>query len=234
MNITNKINPNIWIETVILEFTKSSDPNVAISMAKYMKNHFPFLGLTSPKRAAILSPLLSNIQRPSKSNLFTLTAHLWNLPEREYQYVAIALLEKFEKQLTPEDIPQILALIPEKSWWDTVDALAGSVLSKIVKKHPNCLYPCFQSLIASHNFWENRTAIIVQLKCGSATNTEFLTQAILPHLPSKEFFLRKAIGWALRQFARTNPSWVIDFVNRYEPQLSGLSKREALKHLTTF
>jgi 3-methyladenine DNA glycosylase AlkD len=88
-----------------------------------------------------------------------------------------------------------------------------------------------EPLISSNNFWLNRTAIIVQLRCKNQTDTTFLETAILTHMHSKEFFIRKAIGWSLRQYARTNPKWVIDFINQYDKQLSGLSKREALKHL---
>jgi len=227
-----KLHP--WTSAVIERFSQHANPEKAEPMAKYMKNHFQFLGLTSQMRADLLADLLVKENLPEPTALFVIIHELWSLPEREFQYAALTLLEKSQKQLSPTHIPQILELIPQKSWWDSVDALAGSILSKIVKKHPDSLYPHFQPLIHSSNFWENRTAIIVQLKCGAATDTEFLTHAILPHLQNKEFFLRKAIGWALRQYARTNSPWVIDFVNKHEKQLSGLSKREALKHLSSF
>ncbi|MFN5890344.1 MAG: DNA alkylation repair protein [Bacteroidota bacterium] len=223
-----------WTQRVIDLFTQNANLEKADPMAKYMKNHFQFLGLTSHIRTQLLSHLLQKENLPQYSDLFAVINELWSLPEREYQYAALTLLEKTQKQLSPAHIPQILELIPQKSWWDTVDALAGSILSKIVKKHPDSLYTHFQPLIQSNNFWENRTAIIVQLKCGPQTNTQFLTDAILPHRQNKEFFLRKAIGWALRQYARTNPNWVIDFVSENEHSLSGLSKREALKHITSF
>lgn len=223
-----------WTAEVMQRFALHANPEKAEPMAKYMKNHFQFLGLTSQLRADLLADLLVKANLPDSTSLFVIIHELWSLPEREFQYAALTLLEKSQKQLSPTHIPQILELIPHKSWWDSVDALAGSVLSKIVKKYPDSLYHHFQPLIQSSNFWENRTAIIVQLKCGAATDTEFLTQAILPHLQNKEFFLRKAIGWALRQYARTNSQWVIDFVSKHENALSGLSKREALKHITTF
>jgi 3-methyladenine DNA glycosylase AlkD len=223
-----------WTTEVMQRFALHANPEKAEPMAKYMKNHFQFLGLTSQMRADLLADLLVKENLPKPSELFLVINELWSLPEREYQYAALTLLEKTQKQLSPAHIPQILELIPQKSWWDTVDALAGSILSKIVKKHPDSLYTHFQPLIQSNNFWENRTAIIVQLKCGPQTNTQFLTDAILPHRQNKEFFLRKAIGWALRQYARTNPNWVIDFVSENEHSLSGLSKREALKHITSF
>ena len=179
-----------WTTEVMKRFTLNAKSEKAGPMAKYMKNHFQFLGLTSQLRADLLADILVKENLPKPPELFLVINELWSLHEREYQYAALSLLEKSHKQLTPNHIPDILLLIPQKSWWDTVDALAGSILSKIVKKHPESLYPYFQALIQSNNFWENRTAIIAQLKCGTATYTQFLTQAILPHIPSKEFFLR--------------------------------------------
>ena len=114
---------------------------------------------------------------------------------------------------------------------DSVDTLAGNVLSTLVNRLPDTLWPNFEPLISADNFWLNRTAIIVQLKMRDKTDTDFLTAAILPHMHNKEFFLRKAIGWSLRQYARHNPQWVIDFVQQHQELLSGLSKREALKRL---
>lgn len=223
-----------WTATILETLRNQANPELAAPMAKYMKNKFIYLGIPSPLRKSLIQIHLHPNQRPPKEFLFPIVQELWIQPEREFQYVALSLLEKYQSQLSPEDIPHILHLIPQKSWWDTVDALAGSVLSQIIKKHPDCLYPNCQHLIQSSNFWENRTAIIAQLKCGNKTNTQFLTEAILPHMHSTEFFVRKAIGWSLRQYARSNTPWVIQFVSNYEHQLAGLSKREALKHIASF
>jgi 3-methyladenine DNA glycosylase AlkD len=140
-------------------------------------------------------------------------------------------LDKCNKLLQPSDYPWLIELITQRSWWDSVDTLAGNVLSGMVNRYPTTLWPIFEPLIASNNFWLNRTAIIVQLKSRNNTDVAFLSTAILPHMQNKEFFLRKAIGWSLRQYARHNPQWVIDFVQQHQEQLSGLSKREALKRL---
>jgi 3-methyladenine DNA glycosylase AlkD len=168
---------------------------------------------------------------PKHADLKPICEQLWQLPEREYTYAALSLLAKCNKQLQPNDYPWLIELITQRAWWDSVDTLAGNVLSGLVNRYPNTLWPIFEPLIQSQNFWLNRTAIIVQLKSRNNTDIDFLSTAILPHMQNKEFFLRKAIGWSLRQYARYNPQWVIDFVQQYQDQLSGLSKREALKRL---
>lgn len=220
-----------WVIAVQSQFQTATNPITAHGMSAYMKNHFPYLGISSPHRAELLKPLLLKENLPKHSELPQICHQLWSLPEREYAYVALSLLSKMQKQLTSNDIDWICSLITQRSWWDTVDNLAGGILSTWVVKNPDCLWDTFAPLIEDNNFWLNRTAIIVQLRCKQQTDTAFLEAAILPHLDSKEFFLRKAIGWSLRQYARTNPQWVIDFVNLHDNRLSGLSKREALKHL---
>lgn len=220
-----------WVIAVQSQFQTATNPIAAKAMAAYMKNHFPYLGISSPQRAELLKPLLEKENLPTHTDLPQICIQLWSLPEREYAYAALSLLVKMQKQLTPNDIDWICSLITQRSWWDSVHSIAGGILSTIVVKNPDCLREKFAPHIESDNYWLNRTAIIVQLRCKQQTDTRFLETAILPHLANKEFFLRKAIGWSLRQYARTNPQWVIDFVNLHNSQLSGLSKREALKHL---
>ncbi|MDA0783757.1 MAG: DNA alkylation repair protein [Bacteroidetes bacterium] len=220
-----------WVQAVQTAFSGADNPRIAAPMSAYMKNLFPFHGITSQHRAELLKDLLAKENLPQHNDLPLICRQLWQLPQREYTYAALTLMAKFHKKLTPTDIPWIIDLVTQKSWWDSVDTLAGNVLSTVVNRLPDTLWPHFEPLISADNFWLNRTAIIVQLKLRDKTDTDFLTAAILPHMHNKEFFLRKAIGWSLCQYARTNPQWVIDFVNRYDNHLSGLSKREALKHL---
>jgi len=220
-----------WVEAVQQQFTAADNPRVAGPMAAYMKHHFPFHGISSQHRALLLQPLLQKESLPSLNDVPTICRQLWHLPQREYAYAAMVLMGKFVKKFSPSDFPWIIELITQRSWWDSVDHLAGNVLSTVVNRYPESLWPVFEPLILSNNFWLNRTAMIVQLRSRENTDSDFLTAAILPHMENKEFFLRKAIGWSLRQYARTNPQWVIDFVQQHESSLSGLSKREALKRL---
>ena len=220
-----------WVESVRIAFQQAENPHNAAAMSAYMKNHFPFHGISSQHRAELLKDLLSTNNLPKHADLKAICEQLWQLPEREYAYAALSLLAKCNKLLQPSDYPWLIELITQRSWWDSVDTLAGNVLSGMVNRYPTTLWPIFEPLIASNNFWLNRTAIIVQLKSRNNTDVAFLSTAILPHMQNKEFFLRKAIGWSLRQYARHNPQWVIDFVQQHQEQLSGLSKREALKRL---
>jgi 3-methyladenine DNA glycosylase AlkD len=220
-----------WVQSVQTAFSSADNPKIAAPMSAYMKNHFPFHGITSQHRTELLKDLLSKENLPEHNDLPLICRQLWQLPQREYTYAALTLMTKFHKKLTPTDIPWLIDLVTQKSWWDSVDTLAGSVLSTLVNRLPDTLWPNFEPLISADNFWLNRTAIIVQLKMRDKTDTDFLTAAILPHMHNKEFFLRKAIGWSLRQYARHNPQWVIDFVQQHQELLSGLSKREALKRL---
>ncbi len=220
-----------WVQSVQTAFSSADNPKIAAPMSAYMKNHFPFHGITSQHRTELLKDLLSKENLPEHNDLPLICRQLWQLPQREYTYAALTLMTKFHKKLTPTDIPWVIDLVTQKSWWDSVDTLAGSVLSTLVNRLPDTLWPNFEPLISADNFWLNRTAIIVQLKMRDKTDTDFLTAAILPHMHNKEFFLRKAIGWSLRQYARHNPQWVIDFVQQHQELLSGLSKREALKRL---
>ena len=220
-----------WVQSVQTAFSSADNPKIAAPMSAYMKNHFPFHGITSQHRTELIKDLLSKENLPEHNDLPLICRQLWQLPQREYTYAALTLMTRFHKKLTPTDIPWLIDLVTQKSWWDSVDTLAGNVLSTLVNRLPDTLWPNFEPLISADNFWLNRTAIIVQLKMRDKTDTDFLTAAILPHMHNKEFFLRKAIGWSLRQYARHNPQWVIDFVQQHQELLSGLSKREALKRL---
>ena len=201
------------------------------AMQAYMKNHFPFLGLKKPLRTALTKPLFERANLPSRNELQATCEALWALPEREYQMVALELLRKFERQLVPEDLPWIQALILEKSWWDSVDFLATHAVGALLEGYPAQIRPVLETWIHAPNIWLNRSAIIAQVLYRKNLDTTFLEAAILPHIPSKEFFLRKAMGWALRSHALRDPEWVEAFVAAHQAELSGLSIREALKHL---
>ncbi len=224
-------NMHPWVIEVEKVFRQNSNPEYAKQMAAYMKYNFPYLGINTPLRKTLLTKIKSHTPEPELSQLKEVVLVLWAMNDREFQYVALYLLQQNLSKLTPSDIPFLLELIPQKSWWDSVDTIAGSIISGIVKKQPLALNTYLADCILNENFWINRTAIIAQLKLHQKTDVQFLTAAILPHMDNKEFFLRKAIGWSLRQYAKSNPQWVIDFVHTYQDQLSGLSKREALKHI---
>ena len=218
---------NDWARLLYGKLTQLNDPLKAPQMAAYMKGHFAFLGVPKPLRAEIQRAHWP--ERPRKTAAISTINELWGLPHREAQYVALDLLKSEAKYWTPEEaLPALEQWITTHSWWDTVDALAVHGVGALLKRYPEAVWPTVQSWIYSDNLWLNRTAIIAQLGFRAATRTEWLDEALEAHTQSKEFFHRKAIGWALRDYGKTNPRWVQQWVNAH-PEISGLSRREALK-----
>lgn len=209
-------------------FENLRDKQLASPMEAYMKHNFPFLGIKSPARNEALKNYFAEHDIPEKQQLFEEVWEIYQLPEREYQYVAIALLSKKIKALTIEDLSFIEKLITEKSWWDSVDSIAPSIVGGIVKKDRPNGEKVMRLWSDSDNMWLNRSAILHQLKYKNETNENILEEIILNHAESNEFFIQKAIGWVLREYAKTNPVFVQQFVEVNE--LKPLSKREALKH----
>jgi 3-methyladenine DNA glycosylase AlkD len=154
---------------------------------------------------------------------------LWDLPEREYHKAALDILEKAKKELTKEDMSWLSSLIVKKSWWDTVDVLSPHIMGYMFSIHGELIQSYADKWIEDENIWLQRSAILYQLKYKDKTDEERLFRYILRRANSDEFFVQKAIGWILREYAKTRPENVRTFVaNHY---LKPLSKREALKHL---
>lgn len=217
----------------LVEIQKHFEPYVdeetAVTMAAYMKNNFRFLGIKSPLRNALLKEFLAKHGKPSIENLSDIIIGLWSLPQREYQYCAMEIAKKTLTNPRPEDILTITYMLEYKQWWDTIDFIASNLVGHIFNKLPRVREDYFDKWVQSNDMWLNRTAILFQLKYKEETDPILLEKAIIPHLDSKEFFHQKAIGWALRQYSKTHPDWVGQFINSYS--LSKLSKREASKYL---
>lgn len=223
-----------------------ANPGQAAKMAAYMKHRFPFFGIAMDERRSLLKGFLAErpipIPDPTGSGLrsnrvgsedkpqLDIAEALWREPERELHYCALDLLERHAKSLGPEDFPRLESLVTSQSWWDSVDVLAPKVMGAILARHPEWLAEKIGEWLESGDLWLKRTALLCQMKWKERTDVEQLARAIEATKESSEFFLRKAIGWALREYAKTDPDWVCDFVER--AALSGLSRREALKHLT--
>ena len=218
------------LEDLRSSFRESADPRQAPAMEAYMKHLFPFLGLKKPERAACTKSILSDAKRWTIDDVHAATVWLWNQPEREFQYAAMNLLEAGKKSWTTDSYALMLAMICEKSWWDTVDYVASNLVGSWLLRQPAGVRAAEAHLLNASNFmWNSRTALIFQLSYKQQTDRSLLGALILSHAASKEFFLQKAIGWALRQYARTDAGWVREFVAGHA--LPKLSKREALKHL---
>ncbi|MBC6138077.1 DNA alkylation repair protein [Listeria innocua] len=196
-------------------------------MEAYMKNQFPFLGIRATERKKLVADFLKENGMPD--DLLRLVVELFAEEEREFQYAAIDLLSRYGKKQASEAIEIYEQLVTTKSWWDTVDGLAGTVVSNHFKLYPDLIPTYNEAWINGDNIWLARTAILFQLKYKEETNAELLFANCEKWLGSKEFFIQKAIGWALRQYAKVDSEAVRVFVNSHT--LAPLSRREALKHI---
>ncbi|NOU93009.1 DNA alkylation repair protein [Paenibacillus sp. LMG 31456] len=204
----------------------------ASPMEAYMRNLFPFLGIKSPDRVKLVKAFIQEHGIPPQGEELTCTIReLWQLPEREFHYTALQLLEKHLKKLEPAAIDLLEELVVTHSWWDTVDTIAGRLIGSYFTQYPDLIPVYTERWINSDNMWLQRSALLFQLSYKKRTDEALLFDYIRRTAHSKEFFLRKAIGWALRQYAKTNEPAVRQFVS--ETELSPLSVREALKHSST-
>ena len=210
-------------------FEQNADPAQAAPMKKYMRDQFEYLGIKTPKNVALQKEFFETHGFPPLSELEIVLRELWSLPQREFQYVAVGLLGRFNKQIPAKFIKTIEYMLITKSWWDTVDSIAGGTVGVQFQRFPDVRAKYLPKWRASDNFWLRRTAILFQLNYKKETDFDLLCEIIRENLDSKEFFINKAIGWSLRQYARIDPKAVKKFVK--STRLQPLSQREALKHL---
>ena len=197
------------------------------AMEAYMRNQFQFFGIKTPERTSLLRDFLKENGKAPIEECPDIVRALWSEPQRECQYIALSLLDKQSRYLTKEHLPLLEDMIVHKSWWDTIDHIASNHVGEIYQTEEDDTY--LEKWIHSDNMWLNRIAILYQLKYKEKTDEDRLFRYIIMHNQSKEFFIQKAIGWALREYSKTNPEAVIRFIE--SEQLAPLSKREGLKHV---
>ena len=219
-----------WVRETIALLTPMADPKTASAMQAYMRNQFEFLGIQSVPRRAAMKALLSSAQRPSINELSTVINQLWQLPEREYQMVALDLLIAYKKRLPATMLNDLQRWLTTQSWWDTVDLLATHIAGELFTRYPVESAPFLLHWRGSDNIWLRRTTLLFQLKYKARTDDALLFSLITDNQSDTEFFIQKAIGWALREYSKTNPDAVTDFIE--QQNIQGLAKREALKWLS--
>jgi 3-methyladenine DNA glycosylase AlkD len=211
----------------------AADPARAAGMQAYMKSKMPYYGLTSPQVDAVCKKVFAENPFASCDEWQAAVLKLWRGARfREERYVAIRLvsLKRHRTCWSPELMPMLEEMIVSGAWWDYVDALA-QVVGELLRSHPKKIRPVMRAWSTDANLWKRRVSIICQLSFKRDTDLELLYANIEPNLSDRDFFIRKAIGWALRQYAWTNPLEVTRYVRDHEAQLSGLSRREALKNI---
>ena len=219
------------VEKVGRELRKNADPKRSQPMKKYMRDKFEFFGLSSPLRKSVCKEFLQQKLNSEETRKFVFL--LWAKPEREFQYFAIDYLEKrMDTSAEFEANMQCMkGLITTKSWWDTVDNLANKMVGGLVRQHRDEGKRVMEEWINHENMWLRRTALLHQLSYKEETDEEVLFRFCSLRADEEEFFIRKAIGWALRQYAWSNSSSVKKYLLKHKKELSGLSFKEAAKHL---
>ncbi|GAB4145182.1 MAG: DNA alkylation repair protein [Bacteroidia bacterium] len=223
------MNSKTYVSGINKLFLENSDPERAEGAKAYMRNLFDFYGLSSPIRKSLAAGYIKENGVPDISELENIIELCWKNPNREMQYFGMDLAVKLRKKLRKEDIALIEYMITEKSWWDTVDMVAARCAGEYFRKFPEEIEKKTEEWIRSGNMWLMRSALLLQLHYKKETDTELLEQLILKCRTHKDFFIRKAIGWSLRQYAKSNPTWVKKFAKEHE--LSPLSIKEALKNI---
>lgn len=213
----------------IIECLEARADNVrALDMKKYMKNKFEFFGVGAPERTEICKPYFKEAKK-TKIIDWGFVDVCWEHSKRECQYVAANYLKYMKNYLSEDDIPKLKKLVITKSWWETVDTLDRVIGSIIYDKEE--LYPIMLAWSKDENIWLRRVAIDHQLLRKEKTNKELLKKILINNLNQTEFFINKAIGWALRDYSKTNPQWVKRFIETHRSNMSKLSIREGSKYI---
>jgi 3-methyladenine DNA glycosylase AlkD len=217
------------LNQVIAQFRAQGVASEAGPMAAYMKQIAPFLGLKTPLRRRCSREFLARARAEAwtPAQVLAVMDRLWDLPEREFAYLAIDLLRDRIGVFTYPNLRAATGFIDRRSWWDIVDGLRAPIGRWLLAHREH--HPELHAALMQGAMWQRRVAITAQLGWKDATDLALLNQAIAANLADREFFIQKAIGWALRDYARTDPNWVAWFVEAN--QVTGLARREATKHL---
>jgi 3-methyladenine DNA glycosylase AlkD len=218
------------MERLTATYAAAADPERAVAMRAYMKDVAPFLGLTAPVRRALSRTVLEGTSRPDETDCTAIALRCWDMPEREYPYFAVDYLRRHVRYCTSGFLPVARHLVSTIPWWDTVDALAAHVVGGLVAADPG-LKSDMDEWIVDDDLWVARTALLHQLRYKERTDTERLFAYCLRQSGHPDFFIRKAIGWCLREYAKTDPQAVRGFLAREKGRFAPLSVREALKNI---
>ena len=217
-----------YVQSTLAEQT---NPEKAKGMQAYMKTEMPFYGVQKPARSEILRHIKREFAPANREEYEDLVTAVWQLPHREEKYLAQGIAAAFRQFIVPDSLPIYERFIDEGAWWDFVDEAATHMIRRLVLNYPNQTWPVVDTWIGDDNMWRRRAAIICQIGAKERTDTERLFAFCAARAHEREFFMRKAIGWALREYAKTDPEAVAAFVNTHEEELSALSYREASKHI---
>jgi 3-methyladenine DNA glycosylase AlkD len=216
-----------YIENITKAYVEKANLEYAPKIEQYMRNKFEFFGIKAQARRQATRKFMRKNNRPSYDEVDIVVKKLWNLPEREYQYFAMELLERYKNKFTKEIIKLFEYMITHKSWWDTIDRISKKLVGEYFKFFPDERDYYMESWVGSGNIWLQRTTLLFQLAYKEDTDIQLLFTLIKQLKDIDEFFIQKAIGWSLREYSKIEPGTVKQFIN--ENELSSLSEREGLK-----
>ncbi|MGW2704812.1 DNA alkylation repair protein [Streptomyces sp. NPDC001340] len=219
------------LERLTATYAAAADPARAAAMRAYMKDVAPFLGIPTPDRRTLSRTVLAGTPRPDEADCIAIALRCWLLPEREYHYFAVDYLRRHAARCTSAFLPVARHLITTVSWWDTVDLLAAHVVGALVAADPG-LTADMDAWITDDDLWVARTALLHQLRYKERTDTDRLFAYCLLQSGHPDFFVRKAIGWCLREYAKTDAESVRGFLERERSRFAPLTVREALKNIS--
>ena len=213
---------------LITELEEKRNELLAVSMERYMQDKFRFLGVRGATRTEIYKKYFPEA-RKSKAIDWDFIENCWNKEEREFQYVVVYYLKAMQRFFKREDISRLKYLIVTKSWWDTVDLLAKVVGSLVIRIEG------YEQIMLEwskdSNIWLRRVAILYQLSLKDKVDKQILDKILVNNLGDNEFFINKAIGWALRDYSKFDPEWVREFIKKNRDNMANLSIREASKYI---
>lgn len=212
----------------------AGDPERSIGQQRYMKSVMPYRGVRAPELARICRALFNEHVLADRSSWESAVLAMWHDAEyREERYAAIALTghRAYGSYQDTATLPLYEHMIVSGAWWDYVDELAIRRVGPILRGESTVVAPILRTWSTDDDIWRRRTSIIAQIKSRADTHLDVLTDCLAPNLEHREFFVRKAIGWALREYAKTDPDWVRRYLADHGARMSGLSRREAAKHL---
>jgi len=219
----------MFVEDLTHIYSAHADPDNSFQMSRYMKGKFVFFGIKTDQRRLLSAPFLQKEKRPPYDMLPEVVHECWEAPQREIQYTACDLVLTYKKEYRFETLELAEYMITRKSWWDTVDVIAKHVAGRVLKIFPAERGPAVEKWMNSGNLWLQRTALLFQLGYKQDTDRELLVSLIERLKGSDEFFIRKAIGWALREYSRIDPVFVEQYIS--SASLSGLSAQEGMKRI---
>lgn len=216
---------------VAAELASRAEAEKAVAMAAYMKTDMPFYGVQKKGRTEVYRKLRTQFPVTDNATYRRQVAALWERPHREEKYLAIRIAEQHQRYVVGDNLDLYRRLIVEGAWWDFVDGVAANCVGMVFLRERATTQPVIERWIDDDIMWLRRTSLISHLKHKAETDHTLLFDHCLRRAAEKEFFIRKAIGWSLREYAKTSPDRVRGFVVKHRDQLSGLSFREASKHL---